>query len=156
MRSPSASISEPLLNGVAGWDWFSLQLDDGSELMLYRLRRKDGSIDLASSGTFVAADGTTRHILESEMKVSATKRWRSPHSGADYPLAWQVRIPALDLELEISTPVEDQELVLQPVTYWEGLVDIAGFRQTRPVRGHGYVEMTGYAGPVSGLSAVER
>jgi predicted secreted hydrolase len=140
----------------AGWDWFSLQLDDGSELMLYRLRKKDGSFDLASSGTFIEANGQSRHLLISEMEVIATRRWHSARSGGDYPIAWKLRIPALALDLTVTTPVENQELVLQPVTYWEGLVDAVGTRSGGKVEGHGYVELTGYAGPITALSEVER
>jgi predicted secreted hydrolase len=136
----------------AGWDWFSVQLDDGSELMLYRLRKNDGTIDAASSGTYVDASGATRHLAVNEMEVTATKRWRSARSGADYPIAWNVRIPSLQIDLVVSTPVENQELVLQPITYWEGLIDVTGSRIGRAVRGHGYLELTGYAGPVVGLS----
>ena len=140
----------------AGWDWFSVQLDDGSELMLYRLRSKDGAIDRASSGTFVDASGATRHLSVDDMRVTATKRFHSRKSRADYPAAWTIEIPSLQLQLTVSTPVEDQELVLQPVTYWEGLIDVAGSRAGKSVRGHGYVELTGYAGPIVGLSQPAR
>jgi predicted secreted hydrolase len=140
----------------AGWDWFSLEFGDGSELMLYRLRKKDGTFDPASSGTFIEADGTTRHLLGTEMKVTATREWRSARSGGNYPIAWKVGIPALALEFAVTTPVENQELVLQPVTYWEGLVDAVGSRSGRKLEGRGYVEMTGYAGPINALSDVDR
>ncbi len=136
----------------AGWDWFSIQLDDGTELMLYRLRKKDGSIDPASSGTFVDPAGGTRHLGEKQMQVTATKQWKSPQSRAEYPGSWQVKIPSLDLNLTVTTPVANQELALQPVTYWEGLIDVIGTRAGHAVRGHGYVELTGYAGAVVGLS----
>jgi predicted secreted hydrolase len=136
----------------AGWDWFSLQLDDGSELMLYRLRGKDGSIDPASSGTFIEAGGATGHLEATDMRLTATKQFHSSHSGADYPIAWRIEIPSLHLDATISTPVQNQELVLQPVTYWEGMVDVVGTRAGKALRGHGYVELTGYAGPIVGLS----
>ena len=139
----------------AGWDWFSLQFDDGTELMLYRLRRKDGTLDPASSGSFIAADGTVQHLENSEIEARASKTWHSRKSGADYPIRWNVRIPKLEIAVEVSTPVEHQELVLRPVTYWEGLVDVQGSRATKAVRGHGYLELTGYAGPVVGLSTPE-
>jgi predicted secreted hydrolase len=140
----------------AGWDWFSLQFDDGAELMLYRLRRKDGTVDPASSGSFIAADGTVRHLQNSEIEVDPLKTWRSRKSGAEYPIRWNVRIPKLEIAVEVGTPVEHQELVLQPVTYWEGLVDLQGSRAGKALRGHGYVELTGYAGPVVGLSSPTR
>ena len=79
--------------------------------------------------------------------------WRSEKSGAEYPVAWEVRVPSVDLALEITTPLEKQELVLEPVTYWEGMIDVHGKRGDQAVRGHGYLELTGYAGPIVGLSA---
>ena len=140
----------------AGWDWFSLQFDDGTELMLYRLRRKDGTLDPASSGSFIAADGTVQHLQNPEIEVHPLKTWRSRKSEAEYPIRWNVRIPKLEIAVEVSTPVEHQELVLQPVTYWEGLVDVQGSRAGKALRGHGYVELTGYAGPIVGLSSPTR
>lgn len=148
--------SDPLAPDQAGWDWFSLQFEDGSDLMLYRLRRKDGTIDAASSGTFVAADGTTRAINAEEMEMRPIKLWRSKATGGEYPVAWSVRIPSLQLEVEVTTPLECQELSLEPVTYWEGMVDVAGKRAGSPMKGHGYVELTGYAGPLKGLATPGR
>ena len=124
--------------------------------MLYRLRTKDGGIDTASSGTFVEAGGATRHIAVNEMQVTATKHWHSRKSGADYPIAWKVSVPSLEIDVSVTTPVQEQELALEPVTYWEGLVDVDGTHGGGRVRGHGYVELTGYAGPVVGLSQPTR
>lgn len=145
--------SHPLADDLAGWDWLSAQFDDGTELMLYRLRRRDGSVDAASSGTFVFGDGKTRHLRNDEIEMTPVRRWRSGQSGGEYPIEWRVRIPALALELHITTPLETQELLLQPVTYWEGLVDITGTRNGSPAKAHGYLEMTGYAGDIPGLRA---
>lgn len=144
--------SNQLAEGQVGWNWFSLQLDDGSELMLYQMRLRDGGLDPFSSGTFIARDGTTRHLRRDDYTLTARKFWTSKATGGRYPIAWELVVPSLELRLSVTTPVENQELVLQPIAYWEGLIDATGTRGTRPVRAHGYLELTGYAGELVGLS----
>ena len=144
-----------LAPGQAGWDWFSVQFDDGTELMIYRLRKKDGTVDGASSGSFIAADGAVRHLRASELRLEPSRHWQSPKTKGRYPLEWHIAVPALGLDLTVSTPLDSQELVLEPVSYWEGMIDVKGTREGRPVRGDGYLELTGYAGEVVGLSAPE-
>jgi predicted secreted hydrolase len=138
-----------------GWDWFSLQLDDGSELMLYVLRRRDGSTEPVSSGTLVrpGGGGGNRHLPLQAFSIAPTRRWRSPHTGAIYPAGWKLAIPSERLELEVSPRVADQELRAREigVNYWEGAVSVVGRRGSTPVAGKGYVELTGYAGPVPGF-----
>jgi predicted secreted hydrolase len=132
-----------------GWDWFSIQLQDGSELMLYRLRHADGSIDACSSGSYVDAHGHSRLLSAQDFVMSPTvERWTSPETKASYPVRWHVSIPGLQLELEITTPLRNQELTnrLGP-SYWEGAMDVAGTRAGSALRGVGYLEMTGYAEP---------
>lgn len=136
----------------AGWNWFSLQFDDSTELMLYQMRLRDGSIDPASSGTFVAADGTSRHLRRADYVLEPIRTWKSPKTGAQYPIAWKLRVPGLGIEAEISTPLESQELSIPVLTYWEGMVDLHGTRQGRPVKAEGYMELTGYGGALVGLS----
>lgn len=138
----------------SGWDWFSVQFEDGSELMLYQLRRRDGTSDPASSGTWVAADGATRHLTRDEIKLTPQKWWKSSKTPGNYPIHWRVEVPSLSLAMEVTTPVEAQELALDPISYWEGLIDVKGTRSGKPVAGHGYLELTGYAGEVVGLSGV--
>lgn len=135
-----------------GWNWFSIQLDDQTELMLYEMRTRDGGADPSSSGTFVDATGAVRHLRRNDYTLTATKFWTSAKTGGRYPIAWEVAIPSLDLRLSVSTPVENQELVLKPIAYWEGVIDVAGQRGPQAVRGHGYLELTGYAGELVGLS----
>ena len=144
-----------LAPGQVGWDWFSVQLDDGTELMIYRLRKKDGSVDGASAGSLIAKDGSVRHLQLGELRMTPTKFWQSGKTGGRYPIAWRVEVPTLALDLEITTPVESQEIALTPVAYWEGMIDVRGKRDGRAVNGHGYLELTGYAGDVVGLSAPE-
>jgi predicted secreted hydrolase len=132
-----------------GWDWFSIQLDDGSELMVFQLRKEDGSIDPFSSGTFIAPDGNTRHLNRGDFQIRVEDTWRSPHTGATYPARWTITVPAVDLMLKIRPHLADQELNVS-YAYWEGAVVVEGERAGRPVRGNGYIEMTGYAGSMQG------
>ena len=139
----------PLEPGLAGWDWFSLQLDDGTDLMCFGLRMPDGTWHPVSAGTLVAADGTVRRLAHDAIRLEVTRRWQSPHSGADYPAGWRLHVAAADLDLTIRPALDDQEMRTgrsTGVTYWEGVVEIAGRRGGRTVNGGGYVELTGYAG----------
>jgi predicted secreted hydrolase len=135
--------------GQIGWDWFSIQLDDGSELMLFELRRADGGIDPYSSGTFVAPDGSTTSLGEADFTLTVEGSWRSPHSGATYPAGWVIDVPSLDLALTVEPYLADQELNVS-YTYWEGAAGVSGERAGQPVAGAGYVELTGYAGSMQG------
>jgi predicted secreted hydrolase len=140
----------------SGWDWFSLQLDDGSELMLYRLRRKDGSIEPFSSGTYVTPDGRSTHLTSKDYTVEPSRTtadmWTSPKTKGTYPLRWTLRVPSLGIEATTTTRLRQQEIVGRgSVTpnYWEGAVDLQGTRKGRRLTGSGYLEMTGYAGAVN-------
>jgi predicted secreted hydrolase len=126
-----------------GWDWFSLQLADGSDLMLYRLRRKDGTADPASSGTMIQPDGNSRPLSLAEFQIEGSGEWRSSRSGARYPARWHLRVPSEDLDLDVRPLLADQELDVS-FRYWEGAVEVTGTHRG-PVRGSGYVELTGYA-----------
>jgi predicted secreted hydrolase len=132
----------------SGWDWFSLQLDDGSELMLFRLRRKDGLADPYSAGTYVDAQGRARHLAVSDFLLAPGKAWTSAETGARYPIAWNVRVPSLGLDAAVTTRLQQQELTSKTMAYWEGAVEMVAKKGGRPVKGVGYLEMTGYAGPV--------
>ena len=126
-----------------GWDWFALQLVDGSELMVYGLRRQDGTRDPASAGTFVDANGVTTHLAYDDVEISVLEEWSSPEGGS-YPSRWLLQVPRFGLKLNVSPVISDQEL-FTTVRYWEGAVDVAGEHDRRPVEGRGYVELTGYA-----------
>ena len=144
--------SNQLTSEQVGWDWFSIQLDNQTELMLYLMRRKDGTIDAHASGTLVRADGTTRHLNLNDYRVEVLERWKSAKSGANYPMKWKVAVPSEQLELEISPAFHDQELITNRstrVTYWEGAVQVAGSVRNKQIIGAGYVEMTGYAGKLT-------
>ena len=140
--------SAPLEENLAGWDWFSLQLDDDTELMVYLLRRKDGGLSPASSATVVAADGTARHVENDGISLEVTDTWESPHTDAVYPAGWRMTVAPAGLELRISSLLPDQEMRTDEstgVSYWEGAVSVEGTRSGHPVSGSGYVELTGYA-----------
>ena len=140
--------SNQLRDDQVGWDWFSIQLDNQTELMLYLIRRKDGTPDPYSSGTVINADGTTKHLRLKDFQVGVLERWKSTKSGATYPIKWHVTVPAEKIELEIVPEFPDQELITNRstrVTYWEGAVRISGTLRNKPISGAGYVEMTGYA-----------
>jgi predicted secreted hydrolase len=126
-----------------GWDWFALQLADGSELMLYRLRHGDGAADPASSGTVIGPGGETHPLALPDFQIAAAGTWQSPRSGARYPARWRVRVPGEGLDLEIRPRLADQELDAA-IRYWEGTVEVTGTRHGRPLQGEGYVELTGY------------
>jgi len=126
-----------------GWDWFALQLSDGSELMFYNLRKLDGSQDELSAGTWVDADGTSLHLEREDVEVTVTDTWASPEGGV-YPSGWTLRVPDKGLTLDIRPVMADQEL-FTTVRYWEGAVDVRGQRGGAPIEGRGYVELTGYA-----------
>ena len=127
-----------------GWDWFSLQLDDDTELMWYQLRRKDGSSDPLSSGCLVAADGTKTPLANTAVRAEPLGAWTSPDGRATYPARWRLRCDDPPFDIEITPVLADQELHTL-VRYWEGAVDVAGTSGGTDVRGRGYLEMTGYA-----------
>jgi len=129
----------------AGWDWFALQLADGSELMFYSLRRRDGRPDAHSAGTWVAPDGSVRALASADVDIKVKSYWMSPRGGR-YPARWTVSVPALSLSVNLHPLLADQELDVRP-RYWEGAVDIAGRRGERAISGEGYVELVGYAHP---------
>jgi predicted secreted hydrolase len=144
--------SNQLRADQVGWDWFSIQLDNQTEMMLYLMRRKDGTVDPYSSGTLVNSTGTTKHLSLKDYRVEVLGRWKSAKSGADYPMKWKVTIPAEEIDLEITPAFPDQELITNRstrVTYWEGAAQIRGQVRNQSVNGEGYVEMTGYAGKVN-------
>jgi len=133
-----------------GWDWFSLQLNDGRELMLYLLRKADGTLDHAS-GTLVEKSGQVRYLTAEDFTLKALGKWKSPHTQAVYPAGWDLQFSPLTTlaSLRISPLVPDSENISQRVdgiAYWEGAVQILDTE--KKVIGQGYVELTGYAGSV--------
>jgi len=135
-----------------GWDWMSIQLDNQSELMLYRLRARPGSGEGYLSGTFADPEGNSLHLAGQDIELVPGRTWTSPHTGATYPIAWTIGVPRLELELEASTELPDQELVSErgmSPNYWEGAMNYEGTMGGQRVRGVGYLEMTGYDRPMN-------
>jgi predicted secreted hydrolase len=144
-------FTHQLESDQVGWDWFSVQLDDQTELMLFRIRRKDGSVDPFSSGTFVDANGASMHLRSSDFTLQPSgETWTSTITSGVYPIRWAVSVPKFGMELEVQTPLSSQELTsptrLGP-NYWEGAVTFAGHRKRAALAGAGYLEMTGYDRP---------
>jgi predicted secreted hydrolase len=131
--------------GTVGWDWFSIQFENGSALMLYLLRHEDGSLEDTSAGTFISAMGETTPLSWRDWQVTPLHNWKSPTSGAIYPAQWKIEIPKLQLMLQGRALMPNQELNVATATYWEGAVGFDGVQQDQPLQGKGYVELTGYA-----------
>ena len=137
--------SNQLNDNLVGWDWFSIKLNNQTELMLYQLRDKNGGTDPHSSGTVVSPDGKIRHIPNEEFTITPKKFWTSPHTKAIYPASWTLTLPEGVLNVTPNFP--DQELYnLRSISgsYWEGSVTIKGELQGKQVSGKGYVELVGY------------
>jgi len=130
-------------DGVEGWDWFGLQLDDGTNLMLYRLRDSAGAATPFSTGTIIRADGSMATIDSESVEYRIVRRWRSPVTAATYPVEWKISIPQHQLELEITPTIDDQEIRLG-LRYWEGAVIVRGNLSQRKISGVGYLELAGY------------
>ena len=134
-----------------GWDWFCFQFDDNTEMMLYAMRRRDGSVDPVSSGTWIEPDGRTEHLRREDFQFKASRNWKSAKTGATYPLAWEVSLPSRQMSFIITPRLDDQELALPGISYWEGAIAVAGQRAGHAVKGVGYMELTGYASALTGL-----
>ena len=136
--------------GQIGWDWFALQLDDGRDLMAYRIRQADGLPAPQSEGVLIDLEaGTTRLSFGEQLQVEDVGTWVSPDGVAEYPARWIVRLPEHGLELRVEPLVEDQELRLA-FRYWEGAVRVSGSGPDGPISGRGYVELTGYGAAADG------
>lgn len=137
--------TQALDEGTAGWDWFSLHLDnpDQNALMLFQIRQTDGGLEPKSAGSWILPDSSTEEISLAEMQIEVLEWWVSPVTNVRYPAGWRITIPKLELELTGYPLMPNQELHLA-TTYWEGAVQFTGTLQGQPVTAGGYVEMTGY------------
>jgi predicted secreted hydrolase len=138
----------PLEPGIIGWDWFSLQLSDQTEIMLFLLRNEEGRFSPASSGTYIDVLGKPRHLTKSDFRIDVLSSWKSPRTRAVYPVHWRLTVFPLAIQLTAKANLPDQEMLTQAttgVTYWEGCISINGSVGKHPVKGSGYVELTGYA-----------
>jgi len=138
----------PLEPGIIGWDWFSLQLSDQTEIMLYLMRNEQGRFSPVSSGTYIDVSGKPQHLTINDFKVDVLNFWKSSRSQAVYPVHWRLTVFPLAIQLTAKASLSDQEMQTQAttgLTYWEGSISINGSVGKRPVKGKGYVELTGYA-----------
>lgn len=145
-------FTHQLEKNQAGWDWLSIQLGDNTELMLYQIRRKDGSIDPYSSGTYVDERGRPMHLRATDFSLTSHgETWKSPATRASYPVQWRLAIPKLGIVLEARTKLKSQEISggskIAP-SYWEGAITVEGQRGASKLAGVGYLEMTGYDQPI--------
>lgn len=144
-------FSSSMLNkNQVGWDWFSIQLEDGREVMLYQIRTAEGRKDPFSGGTIVEPDGAARSLPAAAFTLTPLRRWKSEKSGGEYPVAWRIEIPSAGLTLESEPLLENQELITSKSTriaYWEGASRFRGTKEGKSIEGKGYIEMTGYAEP---------
>jgi predicted secreted hydrolase len=135
--------SGALAEDQQGWDWFALQLDNGADLMFYRLRGADGTTDPNSGGVWVTRRGNPTSLAHDDATLSELDYWSSPRGGA-YPARWRLSVPQRDCKFTITPLLADQELDAS-VRYWEGAVAVRGACRGEEIRGRGYVELTGYA-----------
>jgi predicted secreted hydrolase len=133
--------------GGGGWDWFAVNLDDGTDLTLSLVRAADGTYPLVY-GTLVRMSGETVHLPSDAFTVTSVDTWQSPDTGAVYPSGWTISIPSEQLEISLTPTVLDQELDTRRTTgviYWEGSQIVEATHAGEGVGGEGYVELTGYA-----------
>jgi predicted secreted hydrolase len=129
-----------------GWDWFAVDLEDGTDLTISLVRDTAGS-PVLTYGTLVDRAGAAHHLDADAFSVTSTARWTSPASGVDYPARWHIEIPGEQLTIDLEPTVAAQELDTRASTgviYWEGSQRVSATRDGRPVGGEAYVELTGY------------
>jgi predicted secreted hydrolase len=137
--------SSALDENQIGWDWFSLQFQDGSALMLFQLRERGGETSASSSGTFIENDGNSQPVQNTGFAIKVLDEWRSPYTqGVSCLVGIQLNEP--DCALKVHPWMADQEIHFRAITYWEGAVRFEGMCNGAPVQGNGYIELTGYAG----------
>jgi predicted secreted hydrolase len=142
--------SAALRESQQGWDWFSVQLDNDAELMLYQIRRVDGGKGVTASGSLIMQDGEVIRLRRDQIVIKPLRQWKSARSAAVYPMGWVVSIPSFRISLRLDPVLDNQELLTHNstrVTYWEGAVNVNGSFDNVSVNGDGYVEMTGYDRP---------
>ncbi|MCW5821300.1 MAG: carotenoid 1,2-hydratase [Cyanobacteria bacterium TGS_CYA1] len=139
--------SNQLNDNQVGWDWFSIHLDNNREIMLYLMRLDDGSYDSASSGSLISESGKLTHLKLSDYKIKSVGKWKSDKTKIEYPMGWQIDLPAFNVHLKVSPKIHNQEFQRQEgnaVTYWEGACSVLGTYEDKTCKGDAYVEMTGY------------
>ncbi|QYU67596.1 hypothetical protein J4558_22245 [Leptolyngbya sp. 15MV] len=129
------------------WDWFSIQFDDRTELMIYQFSSGEGKMNGDSTGTYVDAEGNCTYLKRSDFQIEAKGQWKSQATGVEYPSGWRVRVPRIDTDIDIKPLLKDQELDTRGTTmviYWEGACSVAGQKAGLDIAGKAYVELVGY------------
>ncbi len=140
--------SNMLGDKTIGWNWYSVQLENDSQLMLCIIRNEDGTVDNNSFGTIIGADGQTRKLTGSDFIIKTTGEWQSPKTNTKFPMGWDVTIPSEEIRLNIQPSLKNQELETERsagLSYWEGKCSVSGSMRGKSVKGDSYVELTGYA-----------
>ena len=148
-------MSNMMTDRVVGWDWFSIQLETGDELMLYQIRDQNGMVTRWSKATYIDTEGDKLLLDPTKLVYQITNSWRSPHTKATYPSGWTLEYPPLKLKLQVKPILDDQEMILkqfQEMAYWEGSCHIQGKIHGKNTKGYGYTELTGYASPIQWIS----
>ncbi len=130
-------------SGQTGWDWFSIQLSNGYELMYYQIRNVNPDLAPQTTGSLVTPNGQKRDLDQGEVRLEVLEYWASPHTGARYPVQWTLAIPSEELEMDVTTVFDDQEMTVS-VQYYEGALQVSGKFRDEAIDGNGYIEMTGY------------
>ena len=130
-------------SGQTGWDWFSIQLSNGYELMYYQIRNVDPDLAPQTTGSLVTPNGQKRDLDQGEVRLEVLEYWASRHTGARYPVQWTLAIPSEELEMDVITVFDDQEMTVS-VQYYEGALQVSGKFRDEAIDGNGYIEMTGY------------
>lgn len=143
--------SQELPDGIQGWDWFAIQLDNNEEIMVYQLRQSDGNKSPFSKGSYVNNEGRAENLKHDQFEMRSIDSWQSKKTGITYPSGWYISIPHLDYEFKVIPTVKQQELMTEEstgVNYWEGRSRVEAAKSGRPVKGQAYVELTGYDKPL--------
>ena len=129
--------------GQEGWDWFSIQLSNGYDLMYYQLRNEDGSVSQFTTGALIDPQGEKILLGPGDVNIEVLDSWLSPHTGSEYPSEWRINIPKVGLILDLATLFDDQEMAVS-VQYYEGTLSVSGRMNGEQLSGNGFIEMTGY------------
>ncbi len=132
--------------GHEGWDWYSLRLDDQTEIMFFIVR--DNDQERFVGGTYIDQAGRATELVREDFQINSLSTWTSPQTNGTYPMGWEINLPAYDLVLTVNPVFEEQEFTisfLNSPIYWEGLCEVSGTRKNTEVTGHAYIELTGYA-----------
>jgi len=129
----------------SGWDWFSIQLENHYELMIYVIRSEGDLKNSLVGGTFVLPNGKTIPVKARDIEIRNLDYWHSEKTDSDYPSSWEIIVRPFKLKLKCQPIMAEQEVNLQPMPYWEGAISVSGTFHGKSVKGQGYIELVGYS-----------